>query len=111
MTKFNQDFEMHAGNDIEISASISGSDAGAYDMSSASVDWIMEEKPQSGSLIRKTIDDDISISTSLITISLSASDTESYQGTYYHEARSRDSLGRYTTLLVGNVAILESSFT
>ena len=111
MTKYNQDFVMHAGNDIDISASISGSDAGAYDMSSASVDWIMELEPQSGSLMRKTIDDDISISTSIITISISASDTTEFSGTYYHEARSRDILGRYTTLLVGNVTINNSSFT
>lgn len=111
MTKTNQDFTIYAGNTAEISASISGSDAGAYDVSSASIEWTMQEYPKSASLVRKTTDSGITVSTSIVTITIDASDMQNYAGTYHHEARATDASDRVSTLFTGNVIIYKSAFT
>lgn len=113
MTKKAQNFEMWAGDTKNLVVTITGSDSAGYSLASASVTWILEETPGSGSLIRKHISGSssgsgITISTSTLTIDLDPSDTVNLSGTYYHEAEATDISDQVATLFVGTAKIYTS---
>lgn len=108
MTKKNQDFETYAGDTFIISASISGSDGGAYDLTAvSSMKWMLMEAPGAASLLSKGYQNGtgITISASIATITGTAGDTSSLAGIYYHELQIVDSVGRVSTAMVGNAII------
>ena len=110
MTYVGQNFELYAGNYKDIIVPITGSDGGAYNMTGASVTWIMRELDNVASLIRKhgegsSAASGLSYSTSTLTISLSPNDTILYSGTYYHSACGKDSASRVATLFEGTIRI------
>ena len=113
MTKLSQNVEMWAGDYRDLIVTITRSDNAAYSLAGASVTWILEYAPGSGSLVRKfgegaTAASGMTISTSTLTISLSPADTQSLEGTFYHEAEAKDSASRVATLLVGSLKINKS---
>jgi len=113
MTKIAQNFEMWAGDTKDLTVTITGSDSSGYSLTGASVTWLLEESPGSGSLVRKHISGSvsgsgISISASIMTVSIAASDTEGLAGTYYHEAEATDAAGNVATLFVGSAKINKS---
>ena len=104
---------MWAGDYKDLIVTITGSDSAGYSLTGASVTWIVEQEPGSGSLVHKhgvdtTAGSGLTISTSTLTISLSPADTSGLVGTYYHEAQAKDSASRIATLLVGTVKINKS---
>jgi len=113
MTKLAQNAEIWAGDYKDLVVTITGSDGSGYSLAGASVTWILEASPGSGSLLRKFSEGSsaasgMTISTSTLTISLSPTDTQSLEGVYYHEAEAKDSASRATTLLVGTLKINKS---
>ena len=109
MTTLSQNIEMWAGDYKDLIVTITGSDGAGYDLTGASITWVLEEAPASGSLIKKQISGSgVVISTSTVTISLSPADTSGLAGMYYHEAEALDSASRVSTLFVGTLKIHKS---
>jgi len=108
MTKTAQNFEMWQGDTKQLRISVTGSDNAGYSLTGASLVYIVEVEPKSGSLIRKTTANDVSISGSTVTVTLNPIDTLQLEGLYYHEIQALDVLGRVATIMVGNVKINKS---
>jgi len=107
MTSVNQNFKIYAGDTAQVNIGVTQSDVAAS-LSNASVVWIVEESPKSGSLVRLTTDNGISVSGSIITLSISPSNTSSLTGNYYHEVEVVDVSGNISTVTTGTVTVKRS---
>ena len=107
MTKVGQDFEMWAGDNCDVTVTVTDSTGASKDLTSGCVVWALAEAPASASLVRKTSDaaSDIAISGCTFTVYLVPVETSALAGNYFHEAQVRDSAGKVSTVTVGNVVI------
>ena len=109
MTTTKQNLTMYAGDTASITVGVSNADGNAASLAGASAVWVVEDQVGSGSFIRKTIDDDISVSGSTVTISVCPTDTsELGGGTYYHELEITDASGNVSTTTTGLITIKKS---
>lgn len=105
-----QTIEVFSGNDVELSVTVTDSDSdGPLDLSGAQeLIWALAKSAQATALIEKTLVDGITITSALdgrLTIQLDAADLEPLRGTYYHELRLTNSLGKKSTLMYGEATI------
>jgi hypothetical protein len=112
-----QDIEIWSGNDTEINATITDTDAGAAkDLTGAAVTWILAKAQGKPALITKTVGSGITLTTPLqgkCKVTLVPTDTEALKGTktYYHEMRVVDAATKKVTVLYGDVLLQENSIT
>ncbi|KKM02262.1 hypothetical protein LCGC14_1786170 [marine sediment metagenome] len=111
MTKLAQNASMMSGDSKLISASTSGSDGGAHDLTSATIKYTMEipSNVGSGSSIKKLSGGSgiafTDASAGKFEITLDAADTASIVGTFNHEAEAIDSASKVATLFTGIMII------
>ncbi len=108
MTKVNQNITVWSGDDITPRFSVTGSGGTGEDVTGASIVWVLFDNPRGGSLIRKTTDTigHITISSSIVDVNLSASDTSELAGDYYHELQiTRAVDGKTQTAAVGWITL------
>lgn len=81
-----QNFSIHSGDTIPLSFAIKTSAGVAVDVSTAtSVTWKLADSPYGTVILAKTLADGITVSTSTVTVTLTAANTASLEGIYYHE--------------------------
>ena len=107
MVSTNQNFTIYAGDTNNVLVGIEEDDIAAS-LTGASAVWILSSDIGSGSLVRITSDDFLSISGSTVTIAISPSHTSSLAGKYYHELEVTDSSGNVSTTTTGVVTIKKS---
>jgi len=109
MTSVNQNFTIYAGDTASITVGIT-TDSGttAASLAGASAVWIAEEEVGSGSVIRLTTNNFVSLSGSIATLAIAASDTVNLAGKYYHELEVTDTNGNISTTTTGIVTIKKS---
>ncbi len=107
MTKVSQDFELWAGDNCDVTFTITDSTGASKDLTGGSAVWALSEAPASASLVRKTSDaaSDVVISGCTFTVYLVPVETSALVGNYFHEAQVRDSASKVSTVTVGNVLI------
>ena len=108
MTKIGQNFSIYSGDDVTPRFSVTGSGGAGEDVTGASIVFIIFDSPTGSSVLRKTTasSGDISISSSVVDINISGSNTASLVGDYYHELQiTRSSDGKIQTAAVGWVTI------
>ena len=108
MTLKSQDFEMWSGEDKTLNFTVYDS-SGCPAVLSGSGEWILSTDLASGSVIRKTTDDGITMSGCLFAVTLSGSDTENLGGLYYHEAEYINANSQRSVLAVGTGYIQKDS--
>ena len=104
MTKINQNLITWSGDDTTLRFSITGSGGAGENVTGASIIWILFDSPRGSSLIRKTTDtvNEVTISSSIVDINISGSNTSNLAGDYYHELQIiRASDGKTQTAAVG----------
>jgi len=107
MTSVNQNFTVYAGDTAQVSIGVTQSGAAAS-LSSTSIVWVLEEEVGSGSLVKLTTDDYISVSGSIVILGISPSHTQNLNGKYYHEVEVTDTSGNISTVTTGTVTIKKS---
>ncbi len=109
MTKFGQNLSVYSGDDWTGRFAITGSVSGSgEDVTGASIIFVVFNSPTGSSVIRKTTASTghITISSSVVDINISASDSTGLAGDYYHELQiTRLSDGKTQTAAVGWVTI------
>lgn len=105
MTKTGQNFEIWAGDAVDLAFGVSASDGTGQDMTGNTASWIFQDE-QTSSCITGSLAGTISGST--VTVALAASDTSGVSGYYYHELSATAS-GSPVTLAVGTIKINKSS--
>ena len=112
MTLLGQNASMMSGDDKLISASTSGSDGGAHDLTSATIKWTLQVPSNMGSgssISKQTGGSGIAFtdaSAGKFEITLDAADTASIVGTFNHEAEAFDSASKTATLFKGTMKIV-----
>lgn len=112
MTKLAQNASMMSGDDKLISASTSGSDGSAHDLTSAAIKWTLEVPTNMGSgssIVKQTSGSGIAFtdaSAGKFEITLDAADTASIVGSFNHEAQAIDSASKTATLFKGTMTIV-----
>ena len=104
MTKVSQNFTAWSGDYLTPRFTITGSDSAGENVTGASIVWVLFDSPTGSSLVRKTTAStgDISISSSIVDINISGSNTSGLAGDYYHELQiTRLSDGKTQTAAVG----------
>ena len=103
------DFFMTAGDTKTIGVSVIEKDDGsATDITGATIAWKVAQSQRGTVLISKSTADDISITSGTggtFTISLSASDTASLRGDYYHEIQITFASAEVATVLKGKMTV------
>jgi len=112
----NQNFEMYAGNDVELDITLLDEDGGPLDLTDATVRWALSSAyDPSAALVTKTSDGMSGIlitdaEQGLVIVTLLRDDTEDFGGQpYVHEVAVIDSGGAETTVLTGAVTILKTA--
>lgn len=108
MTATNQNFTMYSGNSKNIVANLTGD---SLNMSGASFTWVAKENDVSDvTLLTKTnTNGGITLpGGNQIKIALTPSDTQTLEGSYYHECNMVDVNGNPSTLFVGTMTIKKS---
>lgn len=108
MTKTIQDFEYWTGEDKTLRYTITDVAGASVDMTGASAFWLLQDEPDSGSLILlKTGGSGITVSGCTVDASLAASLTSgcALEGTYYTELSACDTSGNADVLAVGYASI------
>ena len=107
MTSTNQNFTIYAGDTNNVIVGVEQNSVAAS-LTGASAVWILSSDIGSGSLVRMTSDDFLTISGSTVTIAISPSHTNSLVGKYFHELEVTDSSGNVSTTTTGVVTVKES---
>lgn len=109
--KEGQKFEMWAGESKTVTCTVTDADtSGSVDLTSSSVRWVFQ-KDELGGTTMLTKDADwsgacgITVSGCTFAFTLIHADTDSLQGTYYHEAEVLDSAGSTFKPMRGYVTI------
>ena len=111
MTRLAMNASMVSGDDKLISASTSGSDGGAHDLTSATIKWTLEVPANMGSgssITKQTGGSGIAFTDASVgkfEITLDASDTASLVGGFRHEAQAIDTASKVATLFTGIMII------
>lgn len=107
--KTNQDVTVYQGEDESIQFTITDSAGAAVDLTGATVTWACnKDGPGSAAALTKTDSAGITIATSVLTVSLSDTDTSGLAaGGYYHEIRAVLS-GSGQVMATGTMTVLES---
>lgn len=98
--------KMTAGDDQTFDISVT--DAGAVDLTGASVTWILRRAPGSPAILTKTVGSGITIQDGpggIFRLTLDEADTEALSGLYYHEAEVQESDGVTSTAVKGDFVI------
>ena len=107
-----QNAEVFSGEDFTLTVSLTDSDGTA--LTSSEVDaineyrYIVSSGPYASSnLISKTIGSGVTLSNTAITatIAVGDTDTDSMDGTYYHEAKATDNSNNETTSFIGKLTV------
>lgn len=112
-----QDIELWSGNDAEIHATITDTDAGVpKDLTGSAITWVLAKAQGKPPLITKTVGTGITLTLPLqgkCTVTLVPADTEAIKGlkTYYHEMRVVDAAAKKVTVLYGDALVQENSIT
>lgn len=103
------DLFMTAGDTKTLGISVIEKDDGsATTITGATINWKVSRSPRQTAVISKSTADDISITSGTggtLTISLSASDTSSLLGDFYHELQITFASGEVATVLRGKMTI------
>ena len=93
-----QNFAIMSGDVEPITFTVRTSAGVPVDVSTASaVAWKLALTPYSAALVSKSLGSGISISTSTVSVTLAAADTETLHGIYYHEMQITDGSGHKKT--------------
>jgi len=104
MTKVRQDFEYWTGEDKILTYTIYDAAGASVDMSGACARWVIQDEPDSGSLIvYKTAGSGVVVSGSTVKVTLAGSHTAgcAWDGQFYTELAASDSSGNDEVLAVG----------
>lgn len=107
-----QNFSMYSGDDEDIAVTVVDDAGAAVDLTGATITWKLADS-RGGTIEITKVNDSTSgvtitnAAAGEFTIHLSATDTDSLAGVYYHEAQVEDSLGHKTTVLTGYAEIVE----
>lgn len=108
MTKTAQDFEFWTGEDKTVRYTVTDATTGAsINLAGYSASWILQDEPDSGSLLKYVTGDGLTVSGCTAAIDLSASDTSgcNLSGTYYTELSACDLQNNIAVLAVGTARI------
>lgn len=106
MTKLQQDFTIWSGDNKTLTCTVTDATTGAsVNLTGASVAWVLANSPTSGSILRLSTDDFVTVSGCTFSVALAASHTAGLSGQYYHEGQIRESTGNVSTVTVGTVTI------
>ena len=108
MTKVAQDFEFWTGEDKSLVYTVTGSDGASMNLTDYSASWLLQDEPESGSLLRYvSTDSEVTVSGCTVTVAIPASDTSgcSLSGTYYTELSACDTSNLISVLAVGTATI------
>lgn len=113
MTDKNQNFEIWAGNSVQLNIGITNSATGAgMDLPSASsVIWHLiadVETTTPAILTKSTGGSGITVSGSVASVVVGQGETDNLAGTYTHQCRVTDTSGSTVTVTVGTVTINRS---
>lgn len=104
MTKTAQNFDYWTGTEQNLIYTITDANAASVDMDGASAWWLLQDEPDSGSLILlKTGGSGVAVSGCTVTVAIPASLTAgcALEGTYYAELSACDTSGNADILAVG----------
>lgn len=109
MTSDNQNVGVYAGDSFELIIDVT-EDGSAKDLSGASVEWALAERPGTAELLDQS---DSGVDASItdagngeVTVTVDAGTTDDLVGTLNHELRVTDSSGRKSVVTRGTVTIL-----
>ena len=109
-------FVMTAGDDKTLVVTVKDANGTAVNITGASIKWQCARSFGKASDISKTTSSGISITdgaNGVFTVTLTAANTESLRGNFYHEAQLTDSGGAISTVLFGtmkvNPALIEAT--
>ena len=108
MTKAAQDFELFTGEDKTLNYTVTDGGGASVLMTTMSVDWVLQDEPNSGSLVKLTSSaSQITMSGSVATVDLSGSLTTgcNLSGLYYSELSASDTNSNVSVLAWGWVKI------
>lgn len=109
MTDKNQNFDMMAGDDVELNFTIS-SDI-ALTLTGASIRWWVARSVGAGparAVVMKSLVSGIAVTDAdnrLFTVTLNAADTDGLKGFYYHECEIIDAAGKISTVTTGKMTV------
>lgn len=101
-----QNFSMKSGDSKVLAIAIANSAGTPVDVSTAAaISWKLAATPYGTALLTKTLGSGITVSTSTVSVTLTAANTQDLEGVYYQEMQITDASGNVSTVLSGQIAI------